>query len=238
MIERLFQVHHLPRPVDDLRAEDDVLVHGVAGIEEILAQILGAELIDDIAVRLVRIEVLLELRRRDETGILVAAHPAPASAEFLHHVEDHQVRLFFQRRGNQFLHRVRFDVIVRIDLQDIVPFRQGDAVFAGDRLPFVLLGDDPAIPVGIRFQHPAEHLDGTVRAAVIHENVLDGRISLRQEAPGAGLDIVFHAIDRDDNGNQRPLHQTISLKRSGIRTMSTSSSMPGLFHAYGGRQMA
>ena len=224
-------MHHLPRPVDDLRAEDDVLVHGVARIEEILAQLPGTELIDDIAVGLVRIEVLHEPLRRDEAGILVTAHPAPAAAEFLHDIEDHQVRLLFQRFGDQFFHRIRVDVIVRIDLQDIVPFCQRDAVLAGERLSFVLLGDDTAVPVGIRFQHPAEHLDGTVRAAVIHEDELDGRISLRQEAPGAGLDVVFHAIDRDDDGNQRPLHQTISLKRSGIRTMSTISIIPGLFHA-------
>ena len=181
--------------------------------------------------RFVRIEVLHEPSRRYETGILVTAHPAPAAAEFLHDVENHQVRLLFQRRCDQFFHRVRVDVIVRIDLQDIIPFRQGDTVLAGERLSFVFLGDDPAIPVGIRFQHPAEHLDGTVRAAVIHKNELDGGISLHQEAPGAGLNIVLHAIDRDDDGNQRLLHQMISLNRSGIRTMTTSSSIPGLFHA-------
>ena len=91
---------------------------------------------------------------------------------------------------------------------------------------------------------PLLSLACTQRGAQLVEDYMDAHnfVPLAEWIPvpdkQPGLDIVFHAIDRDDDGNQRPFHQTMSLNRSGIRTMSTNSIIPGLFQAYGGRQIA
>ena len=153
-------------------------------------------------------------------------------------VEVDQVGIGAKRFPHQSFNRIRLHPVIGVQMEDIVSRSCIQSGLAGPRKALVGLGNDPHSCLQLRilpFQDAAQDLHRPVLAAIIHKKEFDGGIGLGKQAFRTAGDIVLHPVHRDNDGDQRGIpgsvHNPRLAKRSGIRTMSTNSIIPGLFQA-------